>query len=103
MRSRLADESILAHLEHSWLEPPYMKSNLPLCECCGCDIDEPYKIEGKYYCSECATEMTRGFPKDDDNIECDGCGEQIPFDEPFFRVENDFYCEKCFRKYVRDW
>jgi formylmethanofuran dehydrogenase subunit E len=99
MGSRLADESILARLEHSWLEPPYMKSNLPLCTCCGGEIDESYLLDGKHYCSDCAKEMYREWV-DDDPVECDICGKLL--DESYYNSAGEILCESCFKDSYRE-
>ena len=101
MQSRLEADRIIANWERRMLSPREL-AEVP-CDCCGCPIDEPYRLDGKHYCSDCATEMCRAWQADGDGLECEGCGEIIPDDEPYFDVGGDeYYCEKCFRKFFRE-
>ena len=75
----------------------------PICQCCGNPIDEPYRLGGRLYCSDCAHEMCRKWLDDDETIECEGCGETIADEDCYYDVGiNEPYCSECFEKYFKE-
>lgn len=101
MQSRLNASRIIANWERRMLSPSEL-AEIP-CDCCLNPIDEPYKIGNKTYCSDCAHEMCKMWLDDGATVECEGCGEIIPDDEPYYDVgNNEPYCSECFEKYFKE-
>lgn len=101
MQGRLDAMRIISRWENSMLSPNE-QAEIP-CAYCDNPIDEPYHIGRKYYCSDCAKEMHKVWITDDEEtVECVGCGELIPSDEPYFEVGDDRYCEQCFREIFKE-
>lgn len=100
LQSRLNASRIIGRWEDRQENPV---DYAPLCQCCRNPIDEVYHIGSKYYCSDCAHEMCKMWLDDGATIECEGCGEMIPDDEPYYDVgNNEPYCSACFEKYFKE-